>query len=177
MSANDLSVIFVDPPQYPGYRVGRNGSIWSRWVKGLKPPTLGTTWRKLKPSTMLHGHLVVTLTKNARKTMVHRVVLLAFVGPCPDGMEGCHNDGNPANNAISNLRYDTHASNMADRRKHGTGQDGERNPQAILTAQFVQVARSEFSQKLANIKQLARRYGVAPATMSDVVNRRSWKHI
>lgn len=46
--------------------------------------------------------------------------MLAFVGPCPDGMEVCHNDGNPENNRVENLRYGTRSDNMRDKRKHGT---------------------------------------------------------
>lgn len=45
--------------------------------------------------------------------------MLAFVGAEPDGMEVCHNDGDPMNNVLSNLRYDTHSSNMLDCVSHG----------------------------------------------------------
>lgn len=51
---------------------------------------------------------------------IHRIVLEAFVGPCPMDMEGCHNDGDPTNNAVSNLRYDSKENNELDKRKHGT---------------------------------------------------------
>lgn len=55
-----------------------------------------------------------------RGLSIHRLVLEAFVGPCPPGMECCHNDGNYRNNRVENLRWDTHAANMADKRSHGT---------------------------------------------------------
>lgn len=51
---------------------------------------------------------------------VHRLVLLSFVGPCPDGMEGCHNDGDTSNNCLYNLRWDYHTNNMFDAIAHGT---------------------------------------------------------
>lgn len=51
--------------------------------------------------------------------IVHRLVLESFVGPCPDGMEACHNDGNPHNNRLDNLRWDTHTENMYDVVRHG----------------------------------------------------------
>lgn len=47
-------------------------------------------------------------------------MLTAFVGPCPDGMEGCHNDGDPHNNRLDNLRWDTRANNARDAIRHGT---------------------------------------------------------
>lgn len=54
---------------------------------------------------------------------VHRVVLEAFIGPCPEGMECCHNDGNPQNNRLENLRWDTKTNNGADTRRHGTARN------------------------------------------------------
>lgn len=69
------------------------------------------------------GHLNVCLyylapdqKVNAR---IHSLVLEAFVGPRPDGMEGCHNDGDPANNHLANLRWDTRAANNQDTLRHG----------------------------------------------------------
>lgn len=52
--------------------------------------------------------------------LVHRLVLEAFVGPCPEGMEGCHGDGDPTNNSLGNLRWDTATSNQLDKVRHGT---------------------------------------------------------
>jgi hypothetical protein len=68
------------------------------------------------------GHMMVSLCRDAHcvKRYVHQLVLEAFVGPMPDGKEGCHNDGNPANNHVSNLRWDTRAGNMQDAVKHQT---------------------------------------------------------
>jgi hypothetical protein len=66
------------------------------------------------------GRCRVRLRKDGSVKMhsVHRLVLEAFVGPCPDGMEGCH--GNFRNNALSNLRWDTKSANQFDSVRHGT---------------------------------------------------------
>lgn len=58
---------------------------------------------------------------------IHRLVAAAFLGPRPDGMEVCHNDGDARNSALANLRYDTHSANVLDRGRHGT------DPQAAKT--------------------------------------------
>ena len=64
-----------------------------------------------------------------RKHLVHRLVLLAFKGPCPRGLEGCHNDGNASNNRLLNLRWDTRQSNVRDVYIHGArGKDWEGTP-------------------------------------------------
>jgi len=69
-----------------------------------------------------YGHLQVLLYRETvwKMMSIHRLVLLAFVGEPPDGMECCHNDGNPSNNALSNLRWDTKSANQRDRLAHGT---------------------------------------------------------
>jgi hypothetical protein len=48
------------------------------------------------------------------RVAVHRLVMESFVGPCPEGMEVCHINGNGFDNRLENLRYDTHANNMAE---------------------------------------------------------------
>jgi len=47
------------------------------------------------------------------------MVLEAFVGPCPEGMECCHRDGNPANNHVGNLYWGTRSENLYDAVRHG----------------------------------------------------------
>lgn len=68
------------------------------------------------------GHMTVSLCRDGRcvKRYVHQLVLSAFVGPKPDGMEGCHYDGDPANNRLENLRWGTHEENMQDAVRHQT---------------------------------------------------------
>jgi hypothetical protein len=46
--------------------------------------------------------------------------MAAHVGPRPDGMQVCHNNGLRTDNRLSNLRYDTASGNMRDRILHGT---------------------------------------------------------
>lgn len=58
---------------------------------------------------------------------IHRLVLTAFVGPCPVGMVCCHNNGDRHDNRLENLRWDTPASNVNDMRIHGTIASGDRS--------------------------------------------------
>lgn len=85
--------------------------------KSLRPGRL------LTPETRVDGlRVTVQLSKDARRVRrgVGALVLSAFVGQRPDGMECCHNDGNPANNRVENLRWDTHSANVLDSVQHGT---------------------------------------------------------
>lgn len=63
------------------------------------------------------GYPEVNINGHAR--LVHQLVLSAFVGPRPQGLVTCHNNGDPADNRLENLRYDTQAANVRDTVRHG----------------------------------------------------------
>lgn len=108
------------------------------------------------------GYRMFQLCRDGKITRVcvHRLVLLAFVGPCPLGYEGCHNDGKAWNNHISNLRWDTHKSNQADRRKHGTNT----KHLAILTPRQVIRIRTE---REVQDRTWVSRFGVSNGTIRN----------
>ena len=51
---------------------------------------------------------------------IHRLVLLAFVGPLPAGHVTRHLDGDVTNATLSNLTYGTASENNLDQVRHGT---------------------------------------------------------
>lgn len=123
------------------------------------------------------GHLTVTLQNAGRSyPFVHGLVLAAFVGPRPEGMECCHNDGNPANNHVSNLRWDTHAANLADMVRHGTRVQGQQIRRAKLTPEEVREIRASHAAG-ATQAELARRFRVTPTAIWWVVKGKTWKHL
>jgi hypothetical protein len=88
------------------------GNRWcNRKEKILKPQPSGK-----------YRYMVVGLGSGVENHFyIHRLVLEAFIGPCPEGMEACHfPDKDSGNNRLSNLRWDTHQRNMSDREKHGS---------------------------------------------------------
>jgi len=87
------------------------------------------------------GYAQVCLFNHTKKKTVgvHVLVLTAFVGPCPAGMETLHEDGVRANNQLSNLRWGTRSENAKDKIRHGTHNwftaDGRRRkPKSTETA-------------------------------------------
>ena len=107
---------------FPGYRVGSDGTVWT--CKNGRRGYL-ETWRQLKLNvTVRGGYQEVTLSRNSpasiRRIRVHRLVLETFVGSAPDGYDGCHNNGDRADNHIANLRWDTRKGNVADAVRAGT---------------------------------------------------------
>lgn len=65
------------------------------------------------------GHQVVGLA-NRQRAFIHCLVLEAFVGPRPDGLVACHNNGQSTDNRVENLRWDTYSENNLDLVRHGT---------------------------------------------------------
>jgi hypothetical protein len=55
-----------------------------------------------------------------RPIRVHRLVLDAFVGPCPEGYHGAHLNGDSGDNRLVNLAWVTPAENVAHKERHGT---------------------------------------------------------
>ncbi len=179
-------VEYHDAPGYPGYRVGDDGSVWSCLRrKGLGTGrgscfVIGKNWQKMKASPNKRGYLLVCLAVNGRKKyfQVHRLVLLAFVGPCPEGMQACHDpDRNKTNCALCNLRWGTPESNYADRDRHGTTARGERIGSAKLTEdEVVEIRNLHFSCGVS-MRKLARKFKVAHSTIQGVISNKTWKII
>lgn len=108
-------------PGFAAYSVSNLGRVKSskRWRDGK-------TVRYLSPRRQFHrrGYLtgvsVVLFKDNKRHpAQISHIVLSAFVGARPISLEACHGDGNPANNRLRNLRWDTHQSNLHDTIRHG----------------------------------------------------------
>jgi hypothetical protein len=114
-------------PGFPGYEASSIGRVrsWLRLNGFSRPPSEP----RVLSAAVRGGYLSVVLRSGRRRVNmpVHRAVLLTFVGPCPEGMEGCHNDGSRFNNEASNLRWDTRRGNFADRDRHGTTARGLRH--------------------------------------------------
>lgn len=150
---------------------------------------------------ILKGHVIkkngrpsqvtVYLTRNGiRKTYsVHRLVLETFIGPCPHGMEGCHNDGDGTNNKLDNLRWDTHKSNMQDAIRHGTfykprgfikghsiRQVGEANNLALLKEVEVRMIKLLLKEGFT-MQSIADGFKVGIDAISRIKYKKTWKHL
>lgn len=96
--------------------------------------SMGRGWRRIpskvrRQSRTTAGYPTITLSGGSRVVtrLVHKLVLEAFVGPRPEGMEACHYDGDKANNALSNLRWDTKHANDLDAVRVGKRPDPKRD--------------------------------------------------
>lgn len=161
---------------FPGYRVGDDGSVWSCWKRnGRNRRLLCNEWVKMNPSPDGDGYLGVNLFRDGKpyRRKVHLLVLITFAGPRPDGLEACHNDGILSHCQLSNLRWDTHSSNIRDRLKHGTDCRGEKSGNAKLTENAVRQIKSDLRNQTPK-KSIAARYGVSPSCVSAIAAGKIW---
>jgi hypothetical protein len=155
-------------PGFPGLHVSAGGDIYGPRGRRKAAPDrdgyLGISVRR--PGHALPGRL-----------RVHVAVLLAWVGPRPEGMEGRHLDGDLTNNGAGNLEWATHVANIADKELHGTASRPGRAgvPVRVLTeADVVEMRRL---WPAVSVSALAERFGVGKTTAGDVVRGKSWKHL
>lgn len=127
------------------------------------------------------GYLRVCLSKNgkAKRFQVHRLVAQAFI-PNPDNYQlVLHGDDNPANNYYKNLRWGDEQMNSDD--KYLRGREihlkGERVGTSKLTEQQVLDIRAKYTGAIGEQIKLSKEYGVNPATIRDLLFRKTWKHI
>jgi hypothetical protein len=162
-------------PDDPGYRVGDDGTVWTCLVNRGPGFIPGTDWRQMRPGTQKNGARYVSIRGHSR--LVHHLVLEAFVGPCPEGMECCHRDDHRGNNALSNLRWDTHRANCQDAIRNGKQARGERHGIAKVTAEVVRAIRSEYAAGGVSQSALAKKHGLGQMQVSRIIRRERWAHV
>lgn len=166
---------------FPGYRAGNDGTVWSCKKRGgPKQWFLSDEWTLLNWRVEKNGYARVWLRatgcEKSRKVSVHSIVLIAFAGPRPDGMEARHMDGNPLNNHASNLQWATPKENHFDKYRHGTVQQGERNGKSKLNADSVRQIRLLREQGFT-FKEIAANFGITDVCVMHVLQGKTWKHV
>jgi len=96
-------------------------------VRALRPKNGRKPGHIMAPQNDKHGpsgrpHFTLWNGERYRTVRLAILVARAFLGPPPEGLEICHNDGDDWNCAVTNLRYDTHQSNIMDTVRQGTHQ-------------------------------------------------------
>ena len=114
-----------------------------------------------------------------KQFFVHRLVAVAFLGPCPTGKQVNHKDGCKSNNRPSNLEYVTPLENIQHACLTGLSktQIGEENINDKLTEENVLDIRATYAAGGVTQQKLADNFGVGHVNISNIVHRRSWAHL
>ena len=164
-----------DIPGFPNYAITSDGRVWSNHK---------TRNGFLVPKKDKYGYLHVGLCRVGKRNMrqVHRLVLEAFVGPCPAGMEACHNNGVRTDNRVENLRWDTKAANRQDAIRQGTSycvtqSKGECSPASKLHDEDVRIIFHAYHDGYYTQREIAEAFGVSQMAVSKICTQKMWSHL
>ncbi len=153
------------------YRVSDRGRVESvsRRVPHRGSGYLTIRQRILRMRRHNQGYVAVDFSKSRKlkSFLVHRLVLEAFVGPCPEGMEVCHEDNDKTNNNLGNLRWGTRESNLRDRLF-----DGRRYK--LEMGEVVEIRRLH-ATGLYSQQEIGNMFKISQVMVSHIVLEQAWR--
>lgn len=163
-------------PESDAYCVGSDGSVWTRYAHRKTPTRL--QWKRLKCGVHTDGYVVLNVHAHGghAQRRVHRMILDAFIGPCPEGQVCRHLNGNRTDNRLTNLAWGTSAENAMDAIRHGTMCVGSRSHYAKLSEDDVKSA-FQMESSGASDADIARALSVSASTISKALNGQTWAHL
>jgi hypothetical protein len=159
------------------YEVSDRGRV--KRVGPAKGVTIGQI-RSSKPN--IKGYPAVQLWRDNQREpwLTHRLVAEAFIGPCPEGHEINHKDGNPQNLRPSNLEWVTHRENQRHAadvlgRKMGRPHQGEANGGGRkLTEVDVREIRQLHATGSYTLAELGEQFEVTKQMIWQIVHGYAW---
>jgi hypothetical protein len=170
----NMEVQYKQIEGYPDYLIGNDGSVISNSKHG------NSNRRVLTPRNN-KGYVSVALFNEKGRTdvSIHRLVGRYFVDGYEDGLTINHKDCNKKNNHYTNLEWVTHAENIKHRDENNLriAPKGIECTNSKLNDDDVRRIRELHSTGKYTHKQIAKMYLMDRSSISDVINRASWKHI
>jgi hypothetical protein len=160
--------IWLKIPGYSDYAVSEDGE-----VKRITEKTNTWSGRLLKQRKDNGGYLYVHLYNGKHSLNIHRLVAMAFLGPCPAGSEVNHKDGDRTNNHYKNLEYVTKGQNLSHAYKIGNrNHKGENHPEAkLFNHQITQIKKLRKSG--LSCIDLARNFGISRTYVWKITSGRA----
>ena len=165
-------MIFKTIPEYPNYEVSDTGVVRH---KRRQSPLATYTHKGYMQVSLSCPHLGPC---ERRTCYVHRLVLLAYVGPRQDKHETRHLDGNKLNNLLRNLVYGTASENQTDRVLHGTSDRGQRSVKTNKSDMYASALIDRYRNGETFV-ELSNSTGIPYKTIWNMVSPTgvSWRHL
>lgn len=112
---------------------------------------------------------------HGKMVRAHRLAFEYWCGPIGEGKHILHACDVPACVNPAHLSVGTQTENMADMRRKGRQNHGERNGHARLTASLVHEIRLLSDHLSAS--ELARQYGISAPHAWDIIHGKRWQHV
>lgn len=144
------------------YQISDHGRVKS--FKQKKP-------RIMKPSGIRYKQIVMNVDKKLIHKRINRLVLEAFVGPCPEGYEAAHLNCIRTDNRIENLKWCSRVENRSHERKYNNGKLFLGKKLGYDNAVKIRRLRADGYK----YHQLAEMFGVNTNTIIDAVKGNTYK--
>ena len=144
-------------PSLPTYYATKDGRIFKYRIKTDDLYQLSDNTRSNS------GYKMVQPYKDGVRKLkyVHQLVLEAFYGPRPEGMQCDHINRNKLDNDIDNLRYITHQQNMMNRDMSNVGSKKGQKYKQYMTPKY-----KKYGAQVAEL----RKNGHKPAVIAEIMN-------
>lgn len=155
------------------YEVSCEGRVRSHYKSSENvPPKL------LKPLKNEYGYYKVSVRmgKTQKYMLISRMVLEAFTGPIPKGLDAAHLNGNKADNRLVNLLACTREENNRHKKLHGTQSRGESMPWAKLKEEEVKQIIELLKTNITQV-EIAKKFNVNPMTIFSIKHGKNWSHL
>ena len=134
------------------------------------------TGRILRVGLNLKGYAQYTLGKYGGRHTAHLLVMQAFVGPKPEGLEINHKNGIRDDNRLENLEYCTKSENCLHLVRVLGKRRGESHGNAKITEDDVREIRRLASEGVTQ-REIAKRFGITHPNVGYIVRKTAWPHV
>lgn len=168
----------VDNGEY--YEISSHGNI--RSIDRIDNNGKKRKGKLIKSWKQRDGYFLIGLSNNGKRKiyLVHRLVGFAFVKNLENKNEINHIDGNKSNNCSDNLEWNTRNENV----KHAYKKQlikkkdiGSNHYLSKLNENKVLKIRSLYKTGKYSQSELGKMFNVRQDTISDVIRRKTWKHV
>lgn len=162
---------------YPDHFISECGVVYTKKRRGTSK--LGELKKMKSVISKRNGREAILLTHNKafKNFSVHRLVAISFIENPENKPQVNHIDGNPLNNHVSNLEWNTAKENTQHAFRCGLiNRSGAYNSQAKLDDMKVLTIKTLVLNGSRN-NELSKAFGVKPNTISQIRTGHIWSHV